>query len=296
MNNKVILAVGVVIGFILAAFGALAPTIEDRSNGVVARVNGKAVTAEELTFALERSGKAETVTREQRLEVLHQLIDQELLVQRGVEIGLLEADHTVRKAIAMAMIDAVVAEVLAKEPAEEELLAFYQSHLAVFAAPPRAYVQQIFCSGGRGQTNASARAERAREALAQGVSFQEVHASYGDEDQAMLPEGLAPLPVLRRLLGPTLSEALLALKVGEISAVLSTSAGYSVLRLVDRQAEQTPPYEAVKQEVRAEYLRRKRDDALQNYLDRLWRKATIVLSPKAPRLDMLTKVEPAGES
>ena len=48
MNNKVILAVGVVSGFILAAFGALAPTIEDLSTGMVARVNGKTITAEEL--------------------------------------------------------------------------------------------------------------------------------------------------------------------------------------------------------------------------------------------------------
>jgi parvulin-like peptidyl-prolyl isomerase len=158
------------------------------------------------------------------------------------------------------------------------------------------YAQQIFCNRDRDQANAYTRAERAREALAHGVSFQEVRAWYGDEDHAMLPEGFTPLPVVRRLLEPMLSEALLTLKVGEISAVLSTSAGYSVLRLVDRQAEQTPPYEAVKQEVRAEYLRRKRDEALQHYLDRLRREAVIVLSPKALRLDMLTKVEPTGES
>jgi parvulin-like peptidyl-prolyl isomerase len=296
MNNKVILAVGVVIGFMLAAFGALAPTLEDLPNDVVARVNGKAITAEELAFALERSGKAEAVTREQRLAVLRQLIDQELLVQRGVEIGLLEADHTVRKTIAMAMIDAVVAEVLAKEPAEKELQVFYQSHLAVFTLPPRAQAQQIFCSRDRDQASAYTRAERAREALVQGVSFQDVRAWYGDDDHAVLPEGLTSLPVLRRLLGPTLSDALLALKVGEISAVLSTGAGYFILQLADWQAEQVQPYEAVRQEVRTEYLRRKRDEALQHYLDRLRREATIVLSPKAPRLDMFTKVEPAGES
>jgi parvulin-like peptidyl-prolyl isomerase len=296
MNNTVILAVGVGIGFLFAAFGALAPTLEDLPNDVAARVNGKVITAEELTFALERSGKTEAVTHEQRLEVLQQLIDQELLVRRGVEIGLLEADHTVRKTIAMAMIDAVVAEVLAKEPPEEELQVFYQSHLAVFTAPPRAYVQQLFCSRDRDQANAYTRAEQARAALAHGSSFQEVRAWYGDDNHAVLPEGLTPLPVLRRLLGPTLSDTLLAMKAGEISAVLSTATGYFVLRLVEWQAEQAQPYDAVKQEVQAEYLRRKRDEALQQYLDRLRREAAIVLSPKAPRLDMLMEIEPGGES
>lgn len=296
MNHKAIRGAGVAVGFVLAAFGTLAPTFKDLSNGVVARVNGKIITAEELTFALERSGKTGAVTREQRVAVLRQLIDQELLVQRGVEIGLLEADHTVRKTITMAMIDAVVAQVLAQEPAEKDLQGFYQSHLAVFTTPPRAYVQQIFCRRNPGRMNAYARAEQVREALVHGASFQEVRAWCENENYAVLPEGLTPLPVLRRLLGPTLSETLMAMKVGDISAVVPTAAGYSVLRLVDWRAEQTPPYEAVQQEVRAAYLRRKRDEALQHELDRLRREAVIVLSPKAPRLDMLTEVEPPGES
>jgi parvulin-like peptidyl-prolyl isomerase len=296
MNSNILLGVGVAVGLVLAAFGALAPVIEAPETGVVARVNGKSVRAEDLAFALERSGKAESATREQRLEILNQLIDQELLIQRGVAIGLLEVDHTVRKTIAMAMIDAVVAEVLAKEPAEEELRAFYQSHLAVFTTPPRAYVQQLFCSGDHDWGSAYSRAEHAREALARGASFQEVRAQYGDEDNALIPEGLTPLPVLRRLLGPTLSDAMLTMEAGEISTVLSMATGYSVLRLVDRQAEQASPYETARQEVRAEYLRRKRDEALQHYLDHLRQEATIILSPKAPRLDILTKVEPAGES
>lgn len=295
MNNKVILSVGAVIGFSLAAFGAFAPPLEGLSNGVIARVNGKVITAEELTFALERSGETQSVTREQRAQVVGQLIDQELLVQRGVEIGLLEADHTVRKTIAMAMIDAIVAEVLAKEPTAKELQDFYQSHRAVFTTPPRAYVQRILCQRDRDHMNASARAERAREALVRGVSFPEVRVRYGDEDPAVLPEGLTPLPVLRRLLGPTLSEALVTMRVGEISPVLLTAAGYSVLHLVEWQAAQTPPYEAVQQEVRAEYLHRKRDEVLQQRLNHLWRAATIVLSPKAPRLDMFTKSEYGGE-
>jgi len=296
MHNKVILAVGVVVGFLLAAVGALTPTTETATNDVVARVNGKAITAEELAFALERSDKAKSATRAQRLEILNQLVDQELLIQRGVEIGLLEADHTVRKTIAMTMVDSIVTEVLAKEPLEEELQTFYQSHLAVFTTLPRAYVQQIFCGEEPDRTDAYTRAEQAHDALTRGVSFQEVSALYGSANAAALPEGLTPLPVLRRLLGPTLSDAVLAMKTGEISAVLATSAGYTVLRLVDQQAEQTLPYEAVKQEVRAEYLHRRRDDALQHYLDRLRQEATIILSPKAPRLDMLTLVEPAGES
>jgi parvulin-like peptidyl-prolyl isomerase len=110
-------------------------------------------------------------------------------------------------------------------------------------------------------------------------------------ENAPLPNAPVLLSVLRRSLGPTLIDAALLLKVGEISAPLSSPIGYHILRLVDRQPEQIQPYVVVKQEVRAEYFHRQRDAALQAYLDRSRRKALIVVSPHAPRLDEATQEE-----
>jgi hypothetical protein len=72
---------------------------------------------------------------------------------------------------------------------------------------------------------------------------------------------------------------------------LQSPAGYHILRLVEQQPEQVRPYEAIKQEVRAEYFRRRRDEVLQRDLTTLRREATIVLSPEAPRLDMVIEAE-----
>ena len=291
MKSSLWLSAGVVLGAMLTALGALVPSGVSLSEGVIARVNGKAITDRDLTFALERLDKNEPSSSQRRLEILNHLINQELLVQRGVHIGLLESDHTVRKTIAMTMVDAIVAQVLAKEPTEEELRAFYQSHLAVFTSPVLMHVQQIFCAGEKDRAEAYTRAEQARTALMGGMSFQEVRERYGDTADSPIPDALAPLSVLQRLLGPTLSDVLQTLEVGDVSAVTPSSAGYHLLRLVERQAEQQRPYETVKEEVRAEYLHRKRDEALQQYLDRLRQEATIVLSPKAPRPDMIAKTE-----
>jgi len=281
---RIVLGTGALAGILLAAAGALVPTATDFSGNVVARVNGKALTAQDVDFALGRlpgDGPA-AVTSEKRVMALQWLIDQELLIQRGVEIGLLDSDLTVRKAIAGAMIDSVVASVLAQEPTEEELHAFYTSHAAVFAVPARVHVQHISCSGNGDLNTAQEQAGRASVAIARGMSFPEARERYGEEDSVPLPDTLLPLGVLRRLLGPTLTDAVLAMQAGDISPPLRSPAGYHILRLVELQPEHLLPYEAVRQEVRAEYFRRGRDEALQHYLDDLRRKATIVRAPQAP--------------
>ncbi len=288
------LSVGTAVGVLLATAGALVPTGNDFSGNVLARVNGKAITSQDVEFAFERIAGDTPATQAQRLETLQRLIDQELLIQRGVEIGLLESDLTVRKAIAMAMIDASVAKALAQDPAEEDLRAFYDSHLAVFTVPARVHVQQIYCDGNGNLSKAGAQAEQASAAITRGLSFTEARAQYGNEDSLPVPDALVPAHVLLRHLGPALTQTVLALRTGEISPPLQSSAGYHILRLVEQRPEQVQPYEAVKQEVRAEYLRRRRDEALQHELDRLRQEATIVLSPKAPWLDIVTQAESSG--
>lgn len=292
MKNKAALSVGTLLGLVLTAAGALVPTAKDLPVGMVASVNGKSLSSQELAFALTRLHGGAVVSSEQRGEALNYLIDQELLVQRGVEIGLLESDHTIRKAVSMAMIDTIVAEVLAKEPSTEGLRQFYESHRAVFSTPTRLHVQHIFCDGSTEAVQARARAEQAREAITHGLGFSEARERYGDVDAIPLLDELTPLAVLRRVLGPTLSDTVLAMRVGEVSVVPSVTVGFYVFGLAERDDEHLQPFERVEQDVRAEYLHRQRDEALQQYLDRFQREAAIVLSPKASRLGIVAKVEP----
>ena len=80
--------------------------------------------------------------------------------------------------------------------------------------------------------------------------------------------------------------------VGEVSVVPAVTGGFYVFGLVERDDEHLHPFEIVKQDVRAEYLHRQRDEALQQYLDRFQREAALVLSPKVSQLGIVKKVEP----
>lgn len=279
-----ILGAGAAVGISLAVTGALVLTTNDLSGHTIARVNGKDISARDLEFALGRLSGDKPTTDEQRLQVLQHLVDQELLIQRGVEIGLLDSDRAVRKAISMAVIDAVVAVAVETEPNEDELRAFYDSHQAVFTLPARAHVQQIYCVANGDLTKAKVRAEQASAALSHGLSFVEVREQYGDREPNPPPDALTPVSVLQRSLGPALTHAVLTLKAGAVSAPVQSPTGYYILRLVEHQPEHVQPYETVKQTAKAEYFRRKRDDALQNHLDRLRQQATIVLSPQAQQI------------
>ena len=279
-QRHIALGIGAAVGIFLAMSGAFVRFSQDLSGNTLARVNGKAITVQDLAFALERSA-SETPNGHYR-ETLDFLIDQELLIQRGVEIGLLESDLTVRKAIAMAVIDAIVTDVLEREPSEEELHAFYTSHRAVFALPARLHVQHLFVADNGDSHKARVKAEQTATALARGMSFREARERYGDEDSVPVPDTPLPPHVLRRYLGPTLAETALAMRAGEVSPPVHSPLGYHILHLVESQPESGQLYETVRQEVRAEYVRRQRDEALQRQLDRLRQSATIVLSPQAP--------------
>ena len=255
------LGLGAALGLLVAATGSFVVPATDFSVHGVARVNGKEITRRELDLAVARTLGGRPTTHAQRRSALEFLIDQELLIQRGVSIGVLDSDRTVRKALAMALIDRTVAEVLKHEPSEEALQTFYASHRVVFSLPGRLRVQQLTFSATGDSASAHTQAERAVTALRNGMGFAEARQRFGQQLGAPLPDALLPPHVLHRHLGPSLTHAALALKAGEVSAPVASPLGYHVLRMAERQDERVRPYQEVRSQVRAEYLRRERDRA-----------------------------------
>ncbi|TMA95845.1 MAG: hypothetical protein E6J70_16470, partial [Deltaproteobacteria bacterium] len=147
-RGTVLLALGAAAG-ILAAGAGLVGRAGGHSlpPGAVARVNGQLIAAEEYQRVLAglASDRRNGVDVEMRRQVLERLIDEELLVERGLELGLARRDARVRKDLTAAVIDSVVAESADREPSQAELEAFSAGRPDVLRRPGRLRVRQVWC-------------------------------------------------------------------------------------------------------------------------------------------------------
>ncbi len=147
-----LLAAGSVVGILLGAATAFHKSGSDASvllDGAVAMVNGKSIREEDYAraLALVEGDKRGEITAGDRARVLDRLIEEELLIQRGIEIGLVDSDRSVRKAITQAMLASIVTESVSAQPAEDELRAFYAENPSLFARSAGAADGQVAAEG-----------------------------------------------------------------------------------------------------------------------------------------------------
>jgi len=285
-RGSVLLAIGAGAGVALAATGLVASSVTRGRGlppGAVARVNGALVRGDDYTRsldALERDRRAGREPADRRL-VLDRLIDEELLVQRGLELGLARQDARVRRDLTAAVIDAVVTEHEDGTPPDAELEAFYRRERDFFARPGRLRVRQLWCRADTAADapSAEARARAAAASLRAGEDFAGVRARLGDPEIAPLPDALLSPAKLLDHLGPTALRAALELEAGAVSDPVRSATGYHVLQVIEREAEWVPPREEVADEVVAEYRRRRGERALRAYLDALRARAQVEIAP-----------------
>ncbi|HEY8517634.1 MAG TPA: peptidylprolyl isomerase [Candidatus Binatia bacterium] len=278
---RLLLAIGAAAGLVLAAVDLLrAPhAAEPLPEGAIAIVNGVAVPESEYQRALSAlaADRRTPLDDADRRRVLDRLIDEELLVQRGLELGLPRRDRRVRSDIVSSVIESVVAEASAEEPSEEEARAFYEENRDLFVRPGRVRVRQVLVRVTPERPDAAAR-ERARQAaerLRAGEDFDVVARELGDTPIVPLPTGLLDARQLREYLGPTVTRTIAELPVGAPSDPVRSATGYHVVEVLERAPDETPPFEEIADVVRAEQRRKRQDDALRDYLAAL-RDASVV--------------------
>jgi parvulin-like peptidyl-prolyl isomerase len=284
-----LLGVGAVVGLLMAARGLVASGVRPGDalpERVVARVNGSEILTDDyvrLVAGLERDTR-ELAGEKARRHVLDRMIDEEVLVQRGLELGLAESDRRIRANITAAMIRSILVEVEDRKPTASELRAFYQEYRDFFTQPGRLRVHQLFfrVPGSVDPEAVARRAREVRERIEPGRDVAELRDELGDPEVSPLPDALLPATKLREYLGPTALRAALELEVGEVSAPIRSGTGYHLLQVVEREPARTPELEEIEAQVSAEWVRRAGDRALREYLDGLRDQAEIVVAPELP--------------
>ncbi|MEN8159279.1 MAG: peptidylprolyl isomerase [Myxococcota bacterium] len=282
------LAGGAAAGVALAAWGLLGTGASGAAlpDGIVASVNGALIRTDDWARLVEgvESDTREKASPELRRRVLDRMIDEELLVQRAVELGLVDTDRRVRADLTQAMIQSIVVETQDEAPEPEELRRFYEEEAAFFTQPGRVRAAQVFfrVRGLAEEETSAARAGKAHARLVAGQPLPDVRAELGDEEVSPLPDALLPPAKLREYVGPTALRAVMALDPGAVSEPVRSGTGYHVFVLVEREEPALPPLDEIEPHVRAEWVRRAGDRALRGYLDDLREQAAVMTVDALP--------------
>lgn len=287
-----LLALGAAIGLATAAGSLLLEgqaRVGELSNENVASVNGVPIRTNHFLRAVEglASDRREPLSEDDRRHVLDRLIEEELLVQHALDLGLAQRDRRARSYLVSSVLDSIVAETAGYDPEPGEVEAFYEENADYFARPGRLHVQQIFISlpetaDDDDEAAAMARAQSAAERLRDGEDFAELRAELGDREIAGIPDVPLPPVKLREYIGPSGLRVARTLETGDVSDPFRSPQGVHVLWMVKKDDVVFPPLAEVEVQVRAEMKRRAGDLALRENLDDLRAQAEVVVAEPLP--------------
>ncbi|MDX2276280.1 MAG: peptidylprolyl isomerase [Hyphomonadaceae bacterium] len=269
-RNDLVFLIAGGAGLIAAFFGAVGAPQVEWVNAPAAIVNGVPIPREALARAVVAldADSRNPVTPEREAEVLQRLIEEELLVQHGVELGLAETDFAARRALVQSVLSLAVAERAGDDASEAELRQFYLDNRGFFAPAQRFSASIVFVRDG---ADAAQRSAAIRQSLASGADA----ANLGDPIAIPMPSGALPQAQWTRLIGPEAAAAAARLAPGDVSAPIATAGGHYIVRLNGFIAAPAAPFEDVEEQVRAEWERRADERAARAYIERLERAARI---------------------
>ena len=161
MKNKIdrnffLLIIAIIIGISLITYELLNETFEQltlENNRSVATVNGESISEEQfLKYAINLGANLDSGEDIDILELLlERMIEEELLVQRGIELSLHKNDIEVRKSIIQQVI-AFIIQVEDSQPDEEELINYFQKNINKYTPTELIHINSIFVESKNGDS------------------------------------------------------------------------------------------------------------------------------------------------
>ena len=269
LKHQYILGLGLVIGIFLASL-----TIVEKNNisdqNWAAKIEDRIIPFERYKMQLEglANDKRSPLTKKDKEYVLERMIEEELLIKRAIDLGMLENNPMARGTIVQQMIKNIISEGSRIEPEEKEIIEFFEENIGFFTKANRLRVRQIYFSQDDFGDKAHQEAKNAFTRLLKGETFDQVILS-GSNSALKVPDTLMNLSKVREYIGPSLMREAQLLKPGQFSEPKKVSGGYKIIYLVDREDAAQPEYSNIRSSVLSEFSKRRDDQSLRTYLDNL---------------------------
>ena len=196
------------------------------------------------------------------------MIEEELLIKRALDLGMLDNNPMARGTIVQQMIKTIISENERYEVTEEELKEFFEQNTGFFTKSSRLRIRQIYFSEEDFKELTFEESYKAYDLLLEGKSFDEV-SKFGSISALRIPNSLMTLTKVREYVGPSIMNIASSLVPGSFTQPIKVSGGYKIIYLLEKELADKPTFNRIKDSVLAEFLKRRDDNSLREYLDNL---------------------------
>lgn len=279
---RALLAAGALLGVALAARGVVSREAAALPSEALASVHG--VTVLRSDYARELAAIADERRDEARdpalrRHVFERLVDEALIVEYGLSLGIPRTEPRVRAELTSAVVDIVLAgDHPPRAPLDETTLRrWYDAHAAEFTSGGRVHAARLIFRGDDAEAHAREALRRwyagdALDALRAGAAL----------DASPPPDFAVATSVLARYVGASMAEALAAAPVHGAVGPQAMDGGYAVGFVIARVDAAPQPFERVRDLVTRELRRRDDDQRLRAWLDARRSEVSIARASDAP--------------
>ena len=289
-RSLMLFAAGAILGLVIAGFG-LFTAAGTKVSGVpaedVALINGRHILRSDFIAQtqIETALPFDQTTKEQRLKILNEMIDEEILVQRGLETDLAASDPDVRAAEVTGVQLQVDADVLAQQPSDEQLQSYFAAHKDKYSAEGIMALRDLIIHPDESLSveQAMAKATDAAIAFRKGRDSDDIAATFGLKDSGKLDRGDLFDFAVKIKLAPPLYDAAKKLATHEAGAPIVEGSDVHLILMEKHDPGKVRNFADARDAVMQDYKKEEQTRVETANLKYLKSKADIQLAPEYRR-------------
>ena len=266
MIDKKFVNISLIVVFFVSLFISLNSVIFETNfqlDQAIARVGEKEISRqrfEEIIKVLDDQSNSE-LTLEKKNLIRERLIDEELLLQRAIELDLVRNDPLVKGNVIQTMFQHIINSSELAEPSEVELREYFSKEKNYFSSGKRYKLKNYIFRN-------LSDAETARDLLIQG-NLESFLKLVETENSIDLPNVFLTPQKIRDYLGPKVLEELPSLEKGGFSNIFDISQVPSLVICIDVLLDNNPKFEEIIEQIRNKFIREREDSLVREYIENL---------------------------
>ena len=266
MINKKIINIALIIDFFISLFLSLNAVIFETNfnlDSAVARVGEKEISMqrfEEIIKVLDDQSNSE-LTLEKKNMIRERLIDEELLIQRAIELDLIRNDSLIKGNIIQTMFQHIINSNEVIEPSEKQLRDYFRKEKDYFSSGKRFKLKNYsFRNLNEAETGSKYLKKN---------NFDAFLNLTNKENIFDVPEVFLTPQKIRDYLGPKALQELEKLNKGDYSKVIQLNDIPSIIFCIDILYSKTPLFEEIYDQIKDKFIREREDILVKEYIENL---------------------------